>query len=843
VWLFALGVGCTDDSGRAVTQSTPQVTAAERALDQEPSPPAQADAPGQPRAASGYEIPPKSVLDIVDAPPTPSVWSSPDGKYLVHATYDALPSIEVVARPFERLAGMRIDPRRNAARRTRLYRSLTVQDVSTGMKTAVQLELEQGDDALELGPPVWSPSGGLLAFTRATSTGLELWVANVVTGTAGRLGSDYVNDTLGPGFRWMPASTSLLVWWKRSDAGEPPAAPTTPDGPVVKDTQGREATNRTYQDLLKNAHDERLFEHFVTAQLAVVSVDEGTSMPVGAPAMITDARSSPDGKYVLVERLRRPFSYTVPHWRFARVIEVLDRGSRVVRVVADQDAADAVPIDGVRKGARDVHWQPTAPATLVWAEALDEGDPRKTVEHRDRVMTHAAPFADVPVERWRVEHRLSAIDWLSQNGQALVREYDRDRRWTTTWLVDLVEGSIEPKKIFDRSVRDAYGDPGQPVRMVRPDGHIVVGVDDGAIHLTGAGATPDGNRPFLDRLRLDDGATERLFHSAPDRHEQFVHFVGDERDRFIVRREAPDEPPDYFVHGVDEQRRLTEFPHPHPQLSGMKKRLLKYRRRDGVPLSGTLYLPPGHVEGERIPLVVWAYPIEYNDKDTAGQVRAAPNRFTRLGGTSPLMFLTQGYAVLDNAAMPIVGDPAKMNDTFLQQLVWSAQAAVDAAVDAGVADRERVGVAGHSYGAFMVANLLAHTDLFRAGIARSGAYNRSLTPFGFQSERRTLWEARNTYMSVSPLFTANQIDEPILLIHGEVDNNAGTYPMQSERLFHALEGTGGTSRLVLLPHESHGYSARESVLHVLAESFRWFDEHVKSDRDDRVATKPTAGEH
>jgi dipeptidyl aminopeptidase/acylaminoacyl peptidase len=825
-WLLAIGLGCTQES-----RPDPAPTASEV------DPPTEGEAVGAPVVETvsqtdpenRYAVPPQSVVDIVEAAPPPMVRANPDGTRLVHATYDALPSIEVIARPFQALAGVRIDSKRNAARRTRLYRALDVQEVATAKKVRVSLP-----DDVELGPPVWSPSGGMLAFTRSTEQGLELWVANATTGAARRLGSDHVNDTLGPGFRWMPESTSLLVWWTREDAGQPPAAPAAPDGPVVKDTKGREATNRTYQDLLKNAHDERLFEHFVTAQLAVVSVDDGASMSLGRPGMITRARPSPDGKFVLVERLRRPFSYTVPHWRFARVIEVLDRKSHVVRVVADLDVADAVPIDGVRTGARDVHWQPTAPATLVWAEALDGGDPRKEVEHRDRIMSHAAPFADVPVERWRVQHRLASVDWLALEGQALVREYDRDRRWTTTWWVDLAGAATEPKKVFDRSVRDAYGDPGGPVKEVRRDGHVVVAVDDGWIHLAGAGATAQGERPFLDRMRLEDGATERRFHSAPDRHEQFVHFVGGDRDRFIVRREAPDDPPDYFVHGEGQRRRLTEFPHPHPQLSGIEKRLLKYRRRDGVPLSGTLYLPPGHVEGERLPLVVWAYPVEYNDKDTAGQVRAAPNRFTRLAGTSPLMFLTQGYAVLDNAAMPVVGDPERMNDTFIQQLVWSAEAAIDAAVEAGVADRERVGVAGHSYGAFMVANLLAHTDLFRAGIARSGAYNRSLTPFGFQSERRTLWEATDTYVAVSPLFSAHRIDEPILLVHGEVDNNSGTFPMQSERLFHALEGTGGTARLVLLPHESHGYQARESVLHVLAESFRWFDQHVRGS-DERVA--------
>lgn len=831
LWLTAVSVGCTKDVASEPGERNPGPAEVGVAAPDDVRSPLPADpALDQVQASTTYELPPKGVVEIVDAPPTPAVWPSPGGERLVHADYEALPSIGIVARPFEGLAGIRIDPRRNARRRTRLFSKLTLQDVATGKKTPIAL-----DDDVELGPPVWSPDGRMLAFSRWTDRGLELWVAEATTQTARRIGDGHINDTVGPGFRWMPGSNSLLVWWKRRDAGEPPARPGTPEGPVVMDTNGRQATNRTYQDLLQNAHDERRFEHFATAQLAIVSIDDGASVPLGEPGMVTDVQPSPDGKYMLVERLRRPFSHSIPYWRFARVIEVLDRRSRVARVVADQDVAEEIPIGGVRTGARDVHWQPTAPATLVWAEALDEGDPRKEVEKRDRIMTHAAPFADVPTERWRVTHRLYTIDWLSVPGEALVGEYDRDRRWTTSWWVDLIGEKLEPSKIVDRSVRDVYGDPGDPVHVLRDDGHAVVLVDDGAIYLEGDGATPEGERPFLDRMRLDNGQTERLFESAPGRHEEFVHFAGDDRTRLIVRSEAPDDPPDYFVRGTGEQRRLTEFPHPHPQLSQIEKRLLKYRRRDGVPLSGTLYLPPGYSEGQRLPLVVWAYPLEYNDKDTAGQVRAAPNRFTRLSGTSVLMFLTQGYAVLDDAAMPIVGDPETMNDTFIAQIVASAEAAIEAAADAGVADRDRVGVAGHSYGAFMVANLLAHSDLFKAGIARSGAYNRSLTPFGFQSERRTLWEARETYVEVSPLFAADTLDEPILLIHGEVDSNSGTYPLQSRRLFHALQGTGGVARLVLLPRESHGYRARESVLHVLAESFRWFDTNVKEPRQELLS--------
>jgi dipeptidyl aminopeptidase/acylaminoacyl peptidase len=189
--------------------------------------------------------------------------------------------------------------------------------------------------------------------------------------------------------------------------------------------------------------------------------------------------------------------------------------------------------------------------------------------------------------------------------------------------------------------------------------------------------------------------------------------------------------------------------------------------------------------------------------------------------------LTQGYAIFDGPTMPIVGKGETANDTYVEQLVTSAQAAVDKAVEMGIADRDRIGVGGHSYGAFMTANLLAHSEIFRAGVARSGAYNRTLTPFGFQNERRTFWEVPQVYSRMSPFFYADKINEPILLIHGEMDDNSGTFPIQSERLFMALKGHGATVRYVTLPYEAHGYLARESVLDTAAEMLNWLDKWVK----------------
>jgi dipeptidyl aminopeptidase/acylaminoacyl peptidase len=463
-------------------------------------------------------------------------------------------------------------------------------------------------------------------------------------------------------------------------------------------------------------------------------------------------------------------------------------------------------------------------------EALDGGDPRRSAPERDAVRLLPAPFAARPLELARTEHRFQGLSWLETGDLALLTEYDRERRRTRTWIVPR-DGSAKPRLLWDRSVNDRYGHPGSPVLRTLPSGEAAIHRQGAAIYLAGEGAAPDGSRPFLDRLNLESLQTQRLFRCEPGVYETFVAFADAAATRCVTRRESPTEPPNYWLRPLSGAAAppvpITAFPDPAPRLRRISRRLVTYRREDGVPLSFTLYLPPARREGERLPALLWAYPLEFTDPDTAGQLSGSPHRFTTLTGASHLFALLAGYAVLDGASMPVIGPPATANDTFVEQIVAGARAAIRTAADLGVADPGRVAVGGHSYGAFMTANLLAHSDLFRAGIARSGAYNRTLTPFGFQSERRTLWEAPEVYTRLSPFLFAHRINEPLLIIHGEADNNPGTFPIQSERLFHAIKGNGGTARYVSLPHESHGYAARESVEHTLHEMLAWLDRHLK----------------
>jgi dipeptidyl aminopeptidase/acylaminoacyl peptidase len=773
--------------------------------------------------ADGYQKAPKAVRDVLKVPPEPQVSVSPTRDTLLLLQGERYPGIDEFAEPMLRLAGLRINPNTNGPARTPRLVGLSLMTLD-GNKVEVKLP-----ERPRLGVPAWSPDGKFFAFTHTTDDGVELWFGNTAERRARRLLRQRVQAAFGKPFLWLPGGKALLVQLVPENRGDLPAAPRTPRGPVIQESAGKAAPVRTLQDLLRNAHDEALFDYFTTSQLAVVTVPDGKVRPLGKPGIFAEAEPAPDGKHLLVQRVHRPYSYLLAVNAFPREVAVWDLGGKVVKQLPGRPLADLIPIEGVPKGPRQYQWHPTDPASLVWVEALDEGDPRIRVSHRDRVVVLPAPFAEEARELLKTQHRFAGMSWTA-DGLALVKDYDRDRRWERTVLVDGKSGkSLKP--LFERSVQDRYKDPGTPATRLLPNGHRVLRQHGDDIFLIGQGATPKGDYPFLDRFDLKTLEKKRLFRCGEESYETVLALLDDAGTRVLTRHEMLTSPPNYFVRSLangEDKKALTSFPDSAPQLRGIKKQLVTYKRADGVPLSFTLYLPADYKEGQRLPAVFWAYPIEFNDAATAGQIIGSRFRFTSIGGPSHLFFLTQGYAVLDGPTMPVIGDPETANNTYLEQIIGSAKAAIDKADEMGVIDRNRVGVGGHSYGAFMTANLLAHSDLFRAGVARSGAYNRTLTPFGFQRERRTLWEAPDVYLKMSPFLYAHKIRSPILFIHGEADNNPGTFPVQSERMYQAVKGNGGAARLVMLPHESHGYAARESVEHTLAEMIAWFDRHVKN---------------
>jgi len=786
--------------------------------------------------ATEWQSPPEDLLEVLHAQQLPWVWTAPTGEYMLLADPVFYPPLAELAAPMHKLAGFRVNPAINGHHGRHGGTSPRLVRVEDGATTPLDLPANS-----EVYDVEWTVDGQRFALTVGHADHIGLWVGSV-EGEVTRIENLALNPLMGTAVSWLPDQEHLLARRipKRGPAPEPPAIPA---GPEILEGAGASARS-TYEarNLLETAHDDALFEYYTTCELAIVDPATGKVKVVGAPAPYTTAEFSPDGEYLLVERLIGPWSHEVSWWRFASEIEVWNHEGDLVANIASLPLADEVPIHGVSLGLRFVAWRPTTSHTLFWVEALDGGDPVAKVSHRDRLMRLDAPFTAEPEEVFRAEHRIMPWRnaWGAEGGTLMLAQYERIRRWRYVWLLDVDEGTS--RLWFDLNRSDRYGDPGSPLLRPLPNGRWVLRQKGDAVYFRGSGATDQGDRPFLDLRHLETGETERLFRCDPDRYEYFVAFAGDE-DRFVLRSESAVDVPNYYLATFGKEIEaaegeatraltrvpITRFEDPTPRLREIEKRIVRYEREDSVTLSFHLHLPPGYEEGTPLPTVLNAYPLEYSGATTAGQVRGSAQRFMRMYGASHLYFLLRGYAVLDRTAMPMLGDPETTYNTFVPQLVADAEAAVAKAVDMGVTDPERIGVIGHSHGGLMVANLLAHTDLFRAGIARSGSYNKTNQPFGFQSERRSLFEARDVYIQVSPTFFADQIDEPVLIIHGDDDSNPGTLTFQSEVFFEAVRGSGGTARLVLLPFEDHGYRARESVEHVLWEQLRWFDKYVKGD--------------
>lgn len=780
-------------------------------------------------AQEPYREPPPPIGRILDAEPRPLARVSPDGAWLLLLEREALPPIAEVAALELRLAGTRINPRTNGRSREQTFKGLRLQRITGAGE--VRIDTPKG---ARLNHVRFSPDAKRLSFTGATEDGIALYVADVATGRVARLTEPRLNAVTGDPCRWVSSQGPLLCKLVPPGRGPAPTPPGAPLGPVVQESEGKAAPNPTFQDLLQNPTDEALFAHYLTSQLTLVALD-GSAKPIGKPALFADAEVSPDGGHLFVVTVQSPFSYLVPWPRFPRQVQVWDLGGSPLRTLAVvplqeqvKNANDAVPT-----GPRDLHWRSDAPATLVWTEALDGGDPDAPAAKRDRLNALASPFVGEPQRLLDLEARITDVTW-ARAGLALVDELWWKTRRQRTWVFDPSGKSPTPRLLFDRSSEDRYADPGRWVTVPNAQGWpVLLTTRDGrSAFALGEGASAEGDRPFADRIDVATGKATRLFRSAAPFYEEPLALLDAEGRRLVTSRESATEPPNVFVRDLaagNAAVRLTDFKDPAPQLAGVKPELIHYARKDGIALSATLYLPPGYDKAQGpLPFLFWAYPQEFKSAAAAAQVTGSPYTFTRPSGASHLFLLTQGYAILDDPKMPIVGEGDKEpNDTYVEQLVASAQAAVDKVVEMGVADRGRIAIGGHSYGAFMAANLLAHSDLFRAGIARSGAYNRSLTPFGFQAEERTFWKAPETYMALSPFRWADRIKAPILLVHGMADNNTGTFPMQSERFYAALKGNGAKVRLVMLPAEAHGYRARESVGDCLAEMVTWLDTWVK----------------
>ena len=778
-----------------------------------------------------YQKPSKEILELVDVSLAPSVLVNDSKDFMIFLYRDPFKSIEELSKEELRLAGLRIDPKTNIGSRVTYYNNLKTKDL---VNHSHLLQVSGLPPDPKLSNFSFSPDQKKLAFTNTTSFGVEAWVLDLTSNLSKKLTEPKVNANLRDVINWFEDSKSILVKIipnTKQDIIK--AEESIPVGPIVSVNDGKKAQNRTYQDLLKNKNDEHNFENLAISDLYKVSLN-GESKRWLSKAMYNRIDFSPDGEYVMVTTIEKPFSYLVPYYRFPSKTVIYTKYGKKIETVVEVPLIEDLPkgFMSVRTGKRKFNWRNDKPSSLIFIQALDGGDPEKEVVYRDEVFQLDPPFNGKAKSLIKTINRFRSAVW-GNDSTALVYDYWWNTRNTKTYLFNPSEITSEAEILFDRNYQNRYTEPGNFVTTRNKMGSYVLVLEEGNAFLNGAGYSKKGQFPFIDQMNLSSKKVSRLYQSEYTDKLENINNYDAVKNQLLVRIESPNEYPNYFIRDLNKKTlsQLTNFPNPFKSIQGIYKEVIDYKREDGLNLSGILYLPLGYDMGkkEKMPMILWAYPREFKDQASAAQKTSNPNKFTYPHYGSPIYWVTKGYVVLDKATFPIVGEgDDQPNDSFRKQLLSNAKAAIDAVDKLGYIDRKRIAVGGHSYGAFMVANLLSHSNLFSAGIARSGAYNRTLTPFGFQSEERNYWEAPNVYYNMSPFMHADKMKTPLLIIHGEVDNNSGTYPMQSTRYFNALKGLGAKVRLVMLPNESHGYRAKESILHILWEQDQWLEKYVKN---------------
>ncbi|MEP7320303.1 MAG: prolyl oligopeptidase family serine peptidase [Saprospiraceae bacterium] len=782
---------------------------------------------GMAQDATTYQVPPKDILDLVTAPPTPAVMFTQKADWMLLLQRNPFLEIADLAQPELKIGGIRINPKAYAQSRVPFIISIKLKNSKSGSEYSIS--------GIPANPKIsfvrFSPSEKKASFVHQGEDGNQLWVIDLSSRVATRWSKATINSTLGNPYAWIDDETILAKTVRKSSM--PPTINPIPSGPTIQETEGVAAPAATYQDLLKNSDDAKQFEFYCNSDLEKIS--KNTNQPIATNRIISSLDLSPDNRYLLLSMVKRPFSFLVPYYRFASQVEVLDLNGKSIRVLVDNPIDEVRPkgFDATSKNPRGFQWRDDQPSTVTWIQALDGGDPKKTMSERDALLQLEAPFSGNPATLYKSGLRLRTISWCDQQ-MAIAEEGMFGTRQTVIKKFNPLIPALKADTLFDFSSDDAYKDPGNLVMTKNDYKRSVVLTDQykSKIYTISQGASEDGNMPYLASYDFKSKKQDILWRCLAPYYENPIQVVDILAGTFITSRESLTDQPNYFLRNYKglNPTALTNFPNPQPQLEGVKKEKIQYTRADGIKLTALLYTPKGYdkIKDGPLPVMMWAYPREFKSASDAAQVRGSKYMFTRVSSGSPLFWVLRGYAVMDQTEMPIVGvGNAEPNDTYVQQLVQNAEAAVNKVVELGVGDRNRIGIGGHSYGAFMTANLLAHCDLFKAGIARSGAYNRTLTPFGFQNEERSYWEAPDVYNNMSPFMHADKINEPLLLIHGEADNNSGTFPIQSERLYNAIKGNGGTARLVMLPYESHGYAAKENILHTLYEMDTWLENNVK----------------
>jgi dipeptidyl aminopeptidase/acylaminoacyl peptidase len=783
---------------------------------------------GRSQDALSYQTPPAEMAELLLAKPTASVYVDSKGQWMLLIDRNSYPPVEELAQPEFRVAGLRINPKNFSPSRLNFANNFTLKEIASG-KTFIITGLPETTKATNI---LWSPGETKISFIQNNENGLDLYVIDIAAKSASRINKTSLNTVLGANISWIDENSILYLTATRSASSAPPRL-LVPKGPSVQQSLGKTAPMVTYQDMIKTPYDEQVFAFYATAQL-VLNKNQ-TETPIGQPAIYLRVEPSPDNHFLLMQTIEKPFSYLVPAYDFASSIGIYDLSGKLIKKLASLPSAEGTPsgYDNTQDEPREYAWRNDQAATIVCAHPLDSGRIKKQMDFHDQVYEISSPFETEPKELFKTQMRYRGIEWGNEE-LALVYEGLRSKQTVRVSRYNSQTSKLD--KLYDLSETDAYHNPGQPVEFKNQfNRKTIQPIDKGKKMLLNnpVGSSPQGDLPFLSKYELSTGKNDIIWRCKDGYYEYVAAVLDPQKLIVLTRRETQSETPNYYLKTINSkspEKQLTDFPNPYPQLKGVTHEKITYLRADSVQLSGDLYLPKSYNKDKDgpLPVLLWAYPREYNAGSDASQVRGSKYRFITLSWASPIFWVTQGYAVFDNAEMPIVSRHGeKPNDSFVEQLKLNAEAAINKLSQMGVGDSNRVAVGGHSYGAFMTANLLAHTHLFKAGIARSGAYNRTLTPFGFQNEERTYWDDPKLYFDMSPFSFANQIKTPLLLIHGDADDNTGTYPINSERLFNAIKGFGGTARLVFLPYEAHGYRGKENLLHMLWEMNQWLDTYVK----------------
>ena len=779
-----------------------------------------------------YQRPPNEILELVDVSLPPRVLIDENKKFMVHLYRDSYKSIIDLSNPEIKLAGLRLNPNSNSKSRTNYYNNVMISKMDQIDKSAKQIK------GLPKNPKLanikWSPDQTKIAMTNTKEEGVELWFIDLEKLTAKKLTGPKLNASLGDVITWYQDSKNILAKFKLKNSPDViDGVGVVPTGPIISSNDGKKAQNRTYQDLLKNEVDEKNFETLARSVLSKVSL-KGKTKLLAKKNLYHEIDFSPDGKFILISIIQKPFSYLVPYYKFPMKYAIYSSKGKELTVLHEVPLIEDLPkgFMAVRTGPRNFSWRSDRPSDLIFVEALDGGNPEKDIKYRDEIFEIRYPFKQNKVSLLKTINRFYRIDWCNDT-LALGYDYWWNTRNTKTYVFSPSNSNKKPKIIIDRNYQDRYNDPGSFVKRRNFYGKSILAVNENNLFLIGDGFRDDGQFPFIDKVDLNSLKKVRLYESSfKDKKEDLLDFEVD-NNMILTRIESASEYPNYFFRDLktDSLTKITDFENPFLSIMDVSKEVIEYKRSDGIDLSATLYLPKGYDvnKKKKLPMIMCAYPREFKDNKSASQITQNKNEFTFPYWGSPIYWLTRGYVVLDDVSFPIIGEgDTQPNDNFRKQLVDNASSAINRVYELGYIDKEKVAIGGHSYGAFMVANLLSHSKLFAAGIARSGAYNRTLTPFGFQSEERNYWEAPDTYYNMSPFMHAEKVKTPLLLIHGVEDNNSGTYPLQSERYFNALKGLGATTRLVMLPKESHSYRAKESIMHMLWEQDRWLERYVKN---------------